>query len=120
MAHESFEDPNIAALMNRLFVNVKVDREERPDVDTVYMQAVQGMTGHGGWPMTVFLPLDGRPFFGGTSFPPDERHVMPAFRRVLQAAADAYRERRDEVEASATRIRDALTPRIPVGAGEPE
>jgi uncharacterized protein YyaL (SSP411 family) len=117
MAHESFEDPRIAALMNQLFINVKVDREERPDVDTVYMQAVQGLTGRGGWPMTVFLTPDGRPFFAGTYFPPEDRHGMPGFPRVLEAAANAYRERRDEVEASATRIRDALTPRLPPGSG---
>jgi len=117
MAHESFEDPDTAALMNRLFVNVKVDREERPDVDTVYMQAVQGLTGQGGWPMTVFLTPDGRPFFGGTYFPPEDRHGMPGFRRVLLAAASAYRERREEVDASATRIRDALAPRTPANGG---
>src|SRR5476649_489941 len=78
MAHESFEDPATAALMNRLFINIKVDREERPDVDTVYMAAVQAMTGHGGWPMTVFLTPEGDPFYGGTYFPPQPRHGMPA------------------------------------------
>jgi hypothetical protein len=77
MAHESFEDPAVAAVMNELFVNVKVDREERPDVDAVYMEAVQAMTGHGGWPMTVFMTPDGRPFFGGTYFPPSARHGLP-------------------------------------------
>ena len=79
MAHESFEDPTTAAVMNELFVNVKVDREERPDVDAVYMDAVQQLTGQGGWPMTVFLTPDGRPFFGGTYFPNEARHGMPAF-----------------------------------------
>src|SRR5579884_1090386 len=120
MAHESFEDPNIAALMNRLFVNVKVDREERPDVDGVYMQAVQGMTGHGGWPMTVFLTPDGTPYFGGTYFPPRDRQGMPGFPRVLSAAADAYRSRRSEVIASAARIRAALRPQLPAGGDIPE
>ncbi|MBV8445400.1 MAG: thioredoxin domain-containing protein [Candidatus Dormibacteraeota bacterium] len=118
MAHESFEDETTAALMNRLFVNVKVDREERPDVDSVYMQAVQGMTGHGGWPMTVFLTPDGTPYFGGTYFPPEERHGMPGFPRVLAAAADAFRNRREDIEASAHRMRDALAPRSPATAGD--
>ena len=83
MAHESFEDAETAALMNRLFVNVKVDREERPDLDAVYMNAVVGMTGHGGWPMTVFTTPDGRPFYCGTYFPPRPAHGMPAFRQVI-------------------------------------
>ncbi|HEX3157363.1 MAG TPA: thioredoxin domain-containing protein [Gemmatimonadaceae bacterium] len=91
MAHESFEDPDTAQLMNELFVNVKVDREERPDLDAIYMQAVQAMTGQGGWPMTVFLTPDGEPFYGGTYFPPDDRHGMPSFRRVLAGVAQAYR-----------------------------
>src|SRR5918998_5898697 len=77
MAHESFEDPGVAGVMNELFVNIKVDREERPDVDAVYMEAVQAMTGQGGWPMTVFLAPDRRPFFGGTYFPPTARGGMP-------------------------------------------
>jgi uncharacterized protein len=118
MAHESFEDPKTASLMNQWFVNVKVDREERPDVDSVYMQAVQAMTGHGGWPMTVFLTPAGAPFFGGTYFPPEDRHGMPAFARVLQAAADAYRSNRHEVETSAERIRAALRVRTPEVTGD--
>ena len=97
MERESFENPEIAGMMNSLFVNVKVDREERPDVDQIYMQAVQAMTGHGGWPMTVFLTPEGVPFYGGTYFPPEDRHGMPAFPRVLQGVATAYRERRGEV-----------------------
>jgi uncharacterized protein YyaL (SSP411 family) len=97
MERESFENEEIAALMNRLFVNIKVDREERPDVDQIYMQAVQSMTGHGGWPMTVFLTPDGVPFYGGTYFPPEDRHGMPAFPRLLEGVAEAYRERRGEV-----------------------
>jgi uncharacterized protein YyaL (SSP411 family) len=97
MERESFENEEIAALMNRLFVNIKVDREERPDLDQIYMQAVQSMTGHGGWPMTVFLTPDGVPFYGGTYFPPEDRHGMPAFPRLLEGVAEAYRERRGEV-----------------------
>ena len=87
MAHESFEDDDVAAVMNSLFVSIKVDREERPDVDAVYMDAVQAVTGRGGWPMTVFLDTDGRPFFGGTYFPPDDRQGMPGFVRLLDAMA---------------------------------
>src|SRR5215510_210975 len=97
MERESFENEAIAALMNELFVNIKVDREERPDVDQIYMQAVQAMTGHGGWPMTVFLTPDGVPFYGGTYFPPEDRRGMPAFPRLLQGVAEAYRGRRSEV-----------------------
>ena len=97
MESESFENDEIAALMNRLFVSIKVDREERPDVDQIYMQAVQSMTGRGGWPMTVFMTPDGVPFYGGTYFPPVDRHGMPAFPRLLQSIADAYHGRRGEV-----------------------
>src|SRR6266542_3307258 len=97
MERESFENEEIAALMNRLFVNIKVDREERPDVDQIYMQAVQAMTGHGGWPMTVFLTPEGVPFYGGTYFPPVERQGMPAFPRLLQGIEEAFRSRRGEV-----------------------
>jgi len=108
MAHESFEDPATAAVMNRLFVNVKVDREERPDVDALYMEAVVGLTGHGGWPMTVWLTPDGRPFYGGTYFPPVARPGMPAFTQVLEAVSQTYAERRGDVEAQAERIATAL------------
>jgi hypothetical protein len=108
MAHESFEDPDTAALMNRLFVNVKVDREERPDLDAVYMNAVVGMTGHGGWPMTVFLTPAGEPFHGGTYYPPQPRHGMPAFRQLLHAIDQAWREQRDEVERVGANVRAAL------------
>ncbi|HEX2191757.1 MAG TPA: thioredoxin domain-containing protein [Acidimicrobiales bacterium] len=108
MAHESFEDPDTAAVMNELFVNVKVDREERPDVDAVYMEAVQAMSGHGGWPMTVFLTPDGRPFFGGTYFPPRPRAGMPAFTDLLRGVAAAWEERRDEVEEQAANLTGAL------------
>jgi uncharacterized protein len=98
MERESFEDPGIAAVMNEGFVNIKVDREERPDLDSIYMRAVQILTGHGGWPLTAFLTPDGRAFFGGTYFPPEPRHGMPSFRQVLTAVSDAYRNRREEVE----------------------
>ena len=108
MERESFEDAGTAALMNELFVNVKVDREERPDVDQIYMQAVQSMTGHGGWPMTVFLTPEGVPFYGGTYFPPVDRHGMPAFPRLLRAIADAYRTRRGEVLQSSAELLESL------------
>ena len=108
MEHESFEDPDIAALMNRHFVCVKVDREERPDVDQIYMQAVQSMTGHGGWPMTCFLTPEGVPFYGGTYFPPTDRHGLPAFPRLLEAIADAWANRRGQVLESSRQIREAL------------
>ncbi len=104
MEHESFEDAETAALMNEHFVSVKVDREERPDIDAVYMDAVVALTGHGGWPMTVFLTPDGEPFFGGTYFPPAPRHGLPSFREVLEAVAQAYRERRGEVAQSARQL----------------
>ncbi|MDA8332927.1 MAG: thioredoxin domain-containing protein [Candidatus Dormibacteraeota bacterium] len=96
MAHECFENPEIASLQNRLFVSVKVDREERPDVDRVYMAALQALTGSGGWPMTLFLLPDGRPFFAGTYFPPQDRQGLPGFPRVLAAVAETYRARREE------------------------
>jgi uncharacterized protein YyaL (SSP411 family) len=90
MEHESFEDEETARLMNERFVPVKVDREERPDVDGLYMEAVVTMTGHGGWPMTVFLTPDGRPFYGGTYFPPEPRFNMPSFTQLLLAVSKAY------------------------------
>src|SRR5919199_964540 len=108
MEHESFEDPETAALMNDLFVNIKVDREERPDVDSIYMEAVQGMTGQGGWPLNVFVMPDGRPFFGGTYFPPRPAHGMPSWRQVLDSLASAYRERPDEVAENAARVTEYL------------
>ncbi len=108
MAHESFESESTAALMNELFVNVKVDREERPDVDAVTMEATVGMTGSGGWPTTVFMTPEGRPFYAGTYFPPESRHGLPGFRDVLRAVADAWRERRDDLERQAERIDGAL------------
>src|SRR5438067_7021608 len=97
MERESFEDPNTAAVMNASFVSIKVDREERPDLDGIYMQAVQAMTGSGGWPMTVFLTPEGVPFYGGTYFPPIDRQGMPGFPRLIQSVAEAYRSRRGEI-----------------------
>ena len=108
MAHESFEDEQTAALMNDLFVNVKVDREERPDVDAIYMDAVQAMTGHGGWPMTVFLTPDGRPFFGGTYFPKEQRGGMISFPDLCHRIDELWRTRRDDVEAQAGQLTGAL------------
>jgi len=104
MAHESFEDGATAKLMNDNFVNIKVDREERPDVDAIYMEAVQALTGQGGWPLNVFLTPDGRPFFGGTYFPPRARHGMPAWSQVLQSVSEAYRDRRDDVLQNAATL----------------
>jgi uncharacterized protein YyaL (SSP411 family) len=109
MERESFEDPAVAALMNEQFVNVKVDREERPDVDQVYMRAVQAITGQGGWPLTVFLTPRAEPFYGGTYFPSEPRHGLPSFRQVLAAVARAYRDRPDEVMRNATELRQALS-----------
>ena len=111
MAHESFEDDATAAVMNDKFVSVKVDREERPDVDAIYMEAVMAMTGHGGWPMTVFLTPDGQPFFGGTYYPKEPRHGMPAFTEVLEAIDHAWRGQRDELLGQAERLSEAIRAR---------
>jgi uncharacterized protein YyaL (SSP411 family) len=108
MEHESFEDAATAALMNEHFVSIKVDREERPDIDSVYMDAVVSLTGHGGWPMTVFLTPAGAPFFGGTYYPPEPRHGLPSFRQLLQAIADAWHERRSDIERDAGAITEQL------------
>ncbi len=108
MAHESFEDEATAKIMNELFVNIKVDREERPDVDAIYMGAVQAMTRSGGWPMTVFMLPDGRPFYGGTYFPPQPRYGMPSFIQLMQGVHEAYINRRDQVEEQATNLANAL------------
>ncbi|EST23755.1 hypothetical protein N566_25340, partial [Streptomycetaceae bacterium MP113-05] len=111
MAHESFEDDETAAYLDDNFVSVKVDREERPDVDAVYMEAVQAATGHGGWPMTVFLTPDAEPFYFGTYFPPEPRHGMPSFRQVLDGVATAWTDRRGEVAEVAKRITGDLAGR---------
>jgi uncharacterized protein YyaL (SSP411 family) len=116
MERESFEDPETAAYMNEHFVNVKVDRFERPDVDAIYMEAVQAMSGQGGWPMTVFLDPDGVPFYGGTYFPPDESRGMPSFRMVMEAVVDAFERKRDEIRERAGETRSRLGA---VGAIEP-
>lgn len=108
MAHESFEHDETAQMMNELFVNVKVDREERPDVDGIYMHAVQALTGQGGWPMTVFMLPNGRPFYGGTYFPLEPRMGMPSFRQLLAGIHDAYTNRRDEVEQAAANLTESL------------
>ena len=105
MAHESFEDGETAQYMNDHFVNIKVDREERPDLDDIYMKAVQGLTGQGGWPLTVFLTPDSKPFFGGTYFPPAPRMNMPSFRHVLEAVVDAWQQRRQQVEEQSEKLR---------------
>jgi uncharacterized protein YyaL (SSP411 family) len=123
MEHESFEDEETAALMNQHFINVKVDREERPDIDAIYMTAVQAMTGSGGWPMTVFLTPDGVPFFAGTYFPPEDRWQMPSFRRVLRSVAEAYASRRNELLARGRelveRMREAISMHMPGGTLTP-
>ncbi|MBI3457660.1 MAG: thioredoxin domain-containing protein [Candidatus Rokubacteria bacterium] len=117
MERESFEDPEIARLMNASFISIKVDREERPDVDAIYMQAVQSMTGHGGWPMTVFLTPEGVPFYGGTYFPPQDRHGLPGFPRVLQAVGEFYRERQGQSEEIGRQLLERLRQGERVRAG---
>src|SRR3954466_11797479 len=106
MEHESFENPATAALMNERFVNIKVDREERPDLDVIYMQAVQAMTGHGGLPMAVFLTPEGVPFYGGTYFPKDDRQGMPSFTRILNSVSNAYATKADQVARTAASVRE--------------
>ncbi|MGW7287262.1 thioredoxin domain-containing protein [Streptomyces sp. NPDC054847] len=118
LAHESFEDARTAAYMNEHFVNIKVDREERPDVDAVYMEAVQAATGQGGWPMSVWMTPDGEPFYFGTYFPPEPRHGMPSFRQVLEGVSDAWTGRRDEVGEVAQRIASDLAGRSLVVGGD--
>ena len=117
MERESFEDPVTAAYLNANFVSIKVDREERPDLDAIYMGAVQALTGSGGWPMSVFLTPDGRPFHGGTYFPNTRRHGLPSFRDVLEAVADGWRERRDDVERAGTGLAARLAPTVRLGDG---
>src|SRR4051812_44541225 len=123
MAHESFEDDATAAYLNEHFVSVKVDREERPDVDAVYMQATVATTGHGGWPMTCVLDHEGRPFFAGTSSPDQPRHGQPSFRQLLTAITEAWHERRDDVASTAANIAahlassETLSGAAPIDAG---
>jgi uncharacterized protein len=119
MAHESFEDDNVAEFLNENFLPIKVDREERPDVDAVYMEAVQALTGHGGWPMTAFLTPDGHPFYAGTYYPPQPRHGMPSFRQVLEAVAHSWTERRGEVDDAAAGIAGHLGQRRSLPGEQP-
>jgi uncharacterized protein len=105
---ESYENEQLAAIINRLFVPVKVDRDERPDVDARYQAAISTISGQGGWPLTGFLLPDGRPFFGGTYFPPDDAMGRPGFRRILEAVADAFHNRRGDVEEAASRLAEAV------------
>src|SRR5258708_22146797 len=118
MEHESFENEATAKLMNENFVNIKVDREERPDLDSIYMNAVQMMTGHGGWPMTMFLTPDLRPFYGGTYYPPADRQGMPGFPRVLMAIADSYKNKKEDVASSAESITNELQKMNRFGASD--
>src|SRR5262245_34629791 len=108
MEHESFEDPDIGKILNEHFISIKVDREERPDLDQIYMTAVQILTRHGGWPMSVFLTPDLKPFYGGTYFPPEDRHQLPSFKRVLLSVAQAWRERRPDVLAGADSLAENI------------
>src|SRR5215207_9279481 len=121
MERESFEDPEIATYMNEHFVPIKVDREERPDVDAIYMEAVQGMTGQGGWPLTVFADGEGVPFYGGTYFPPEPRQGMPSFRMVLEAVVQSWATQRERIREAGARIRTQLgaVARVDPAEGEP-
>jgi uncharacterized protein YyaL (SSP411 family) len=112
MAHESFEDEDTAAFMNEHFVNIKVDREERPDIDGIYMQATVAMTGQGGWPMSVFLTPDLRPFYAGTYFPPVRRYNMPAFKEVLLSLAKVWREEREKVDHVGSQVLQHIQPQV--------
>ncbi len=120
MERESFEDPGTAALMNANFVNIKVDREERPDLDAIYMAAVVALTGHGGWPMSVFLTPGGVPFYGGTYFPPQPAHGMPSFQQVLQGVAEAWQQRRDDVTQGGQEVLDHIRQQSQLGQPRPE
>ena len=119
MAHESFEDEQIATYLNENFVSVKVDREERPDVDAVYMTATQALTGHGGWPMTVFVTPDGEPFYAGTYFPPTPHHRLPSFGQLLEAISTSWQNERDRLESAAARITKTLAERSAVSGADP-
>ncbi|RPJ45435.1 MAG: thioredoxin domain-containing protein [Candidatus Latescibacterota bacterium] len=118
MERESFEDPGTARILNESFVSIKVDREERPDLDSIYMESVQAMTGSGGWPMSVFLTSAKKPFFGGTYFPPEDRHGLPSFRRLLLGIAEAYRRERPEIERHAEALAGRLGRTTPLRGGE--
>src|SRR6195256_27817 len=118
MEREAFEEDETARLINESFVPIKVDREERPDVDDIYMEAVQGMTGQGGWPLTVFLDSDGVPFYGGTYFPPEPRQGLPSFKQVLEATAGAYEKQREELREASAKIRESLAMTGQIGQSE--
>jgi len=118
MAHESFENEEVAALLNSRFVCIKVDRQERPDLDSIYMAAVQALTGGGGWPMSVFLTPEGEPFYGGTYFPPTPRHGLPSFTQVLLAVAGAWRDRRQEITTAGRHLVSAIREQNGPTAGE--
>src|SRR6266850_5225429 len=120
MEHESFEDPEVAKILNENFVSIKVDREERPDLDQIYMTAVQMMTGSGGWPLTVFLLPTGVPIFGGTYFPPDDRFGRPGFRRVLEAISEAYQTRRAEIVENSKTLLEHLDRQTPQKSDDAE
>ena len=120
LSDESFENEDTARLMNELYVSIKVDREERPDLDALYMEAVQALTGSGGWPMTVFLTPDGAPFYGGTYFPPQDRYGMPGFTRVLRGVADLYRNQREDVEKQAEAFREHYAGQAQTGLKLPD
>src|SRR3954471_2614830 len=119
MAHDSFEREDVAAVMNANYVNVKVDRKERPDVDAVYMQATTALTGHGGWPMTCLLTPEGEPFFAGTYFPNRPRQGQPAFRQVLEALSDAWTNRREEIAKVAADVSGHLRTEVALGGDQP-
>ncbi|MGH2837918.1 MAG: thioredoxin domain-containing protein, partial [Thermoleophilaceae bacterium] len=108
MERESFEDEETAAYMNEHFVPIKLDREERPDLDAIYMEACQAMTGHGGWPLNVFLTPEHVPFYAGTYFPPEDRQGMPSWRRILEAVTEAWTEKSDEIRAGSDRVAQRL------------
>ncbi len=117
MEHESFEDEQIAALMNELFINIKVDREERPDLDSIYMDAVVAISGHGGWPMSVFLTPDGRPFYGGTYYPPTSRHGLPSFEQVLKSIAHVYHNQKEDVRDNGAALLSRMGVGLPLQLG---
>jgi len=117
MAHESFEDERVAAILNERFVSIKVDREERPDLDRIYMSAVQALTGRGGWPMSVFLTPSGQPFYGGTYFPPQQRYGMPSFTQVLASVSDAWQNRRQELVTGSRQLVNAIERQMAVSGG---
>ena len=104
MAHESFENPDVAKFLNEHFVNIKVDREERPDIDSIYMEATVAITGHGGWPMSVFIDHEGRPFYAGTYFPPTPHHGLPSFGQLIQSISDTWVERKQEILRAGERV----------------